>query len=184
MTVLLIIGSILIVVALLIIVIYNSLVKNRNLVEEAWSVINVMLKKRYDLIPNLVEIVKGYASHEKETFENIVHARNQAYNSKDMAGKEIAEKNLQHAMMNLFALAESYPDLKANSNFQQLQSELTTVENDMEKSRRYYNGTVRAYNIKIESFPSNMVANIFNFQKSNFFELDNPLEKQVPQIKF
>jgi len=164
--------------------IYNRLVKLRNLVQEAWSSIDVMLKKRHDLIPNLVETVKGYATHERETLENVTRARNLAVGADSVEGKEIAEKNLNQAMMNLFAVAEQYPDLKANANFQQLQAELSSIENDIEKSRRYYNGTVRENNTLVESFPSNIVANMYKFEKSKFFELDNIAEREVPNVKF
>ncbi|MCS3871242.1 LemA protein [Chryseobacterium ginsenosidimutans] len=164
--------------------IYNRLVKLRNLVQEAWSSIDVMLKKRHDLIPNLVETVKGYATHERETLENVTKARNLAIGANSVEGKEAAEKNLNQAMMNLFAVAEQYPDLKANTNFQQLQSELTSIENDIEKSRRYYNGTVRENNTLVESFPSNIIANMYKFEKSPFFELDNIAERVVPTVKF
>lgn len=164
--------------------IYNRLVKLRNLVQEAWSSIDVMLKKRHDLIPNLVETVKGYATHERETLENVTRARNLAVSADSVEGKEIAEKNLNQAMVNLFAVAEQYPDLKANANFQQLQAELSSIENDIEKSRRYYNGTVRENNTLVESFPSNIVANMYKFEKSKFFELDNIAEREVPNVKF
>ncbi len=164
--------------------IYNRLVKLRNLVQEAWSSIDVMLKKRHDLIPNLVETVKGYATHERETLENVTKARNLAVGADSVEGKEIAEKNLNQAMMNLFAVAEQYPDLKANANFQQLQAELSSIENDIEKSRRYYNGTVRENNTLVESFPSNIVANMYKFEKSRFFELDNIADREVPNVKF
>ncbi|WP_159478233.1 LemA family protein [Chryseobacterium sp. 18068] len=164
--------------------IYNRLVKLRNLVQEAWSSIDVMLKKRHDLIPNLVETVKGYATHERETLENVTKARNLAVGADSVEGKEIAEKNLNQAMMNLFAVAEQYPDLKANANFQQLQAELSSIENDIEKSRRYYNGTVRENNTLVESFPSNIVANMYKFEKSKFFELDNIADREVPNVKF
>jgi len=164
--------------------IYNRLVKLRNLVQEAWSSIDVMLKKRHDLIPNLVETVKGYATHERETLENVTRARNLAVGADSVEGKEIAEKNLNQAMVNLFAVAEQYPDLKANANFQQLQAELSSIENDIEKSRRYYNGTVRESNTLVESFPSNIVANMYKFEKSKFFELDNIAEREVPNVKF
>ncbi|MDH6250827.1 LemA protein [Chryseobacterium sp. H1D6B] len=164
--------------------IYNRLVKLRNLVQEAWSSIDVMLKKRHDLIPNLVETVKGYASHERETFESVTRARTQAVGANSVEAKEAAEKNLNQAMMNLFAVAEQYPDLKANANFQQLQAELTSIENDIEKSRRYYNGTVRENNTLVESFPSNIIANMYKFEKSPFFELDNIAEREVPSVKF
>lgn len=164
--------------------IYNRLVKLRNLVQEAWSSIDVMLKKRHDLIPNLVETVKGYATHERETLENVTKARNLAVGADSVEGKEIAEKNLNQAMMNLFAVAEQYPDLKANANFQQLQAELSSIENDIEKSRRYYNGTVRENNTLVESFPSNIIANMYKFEKFKFFELDNIADREVPNVKF
>lgn len=163
---------------------YNKLVRLKNLVQEGWSTIDVMLKKRHDLIPNLVETVKGYATHEKETLDNVVKARANALNANSVQDKEVAEKNLSQAMMNLMVVAEQYPDLKANTNFQQLQSELSNIEGDIEKSRRYYNGTVRENNTAVESFPSNIIANIFKFEKANFFELENPAERAVPQVKF
>ncbi|MFP3593258.1 LemA family protein [Chryseobacterium sp. SIMBA_038] len=164
--------------------IYNRLVKLRNLVQEAWSSIDVMLKKRHDLIPNLVETVKGYATHERETLDSVTRARAQAVGANSVESKEAAEKNLNQAMVNLLAVAEQYPDLKANTNFQQLQSELTSIENDIEKSRRYYNGTVRDNNTLVESFPSNIIANIYKFVKSPFFELENAAEREVPTVKF
>ena len=164
--------------------IYNRLVKLKTLVEEAFSSVDVMLKKRHDLIPNLIETVKGYASHESVTFEIVTRARAAAMNANTVGEKEVAEKNLSQAMMNLNAVAEQYPDLKANTNFMQLQSELTTIEGDIEKSRRYYNGTVRENNILVETFPSNFIANMFKFTKSTFFELENAAERAVPQVKF
>ena len=166
------------------IAIYNKLVKLKNLVAEAWSGIDVQLKKRYDLIPNLVETVKGYAAHEKETLENVTKARTAAQQATTVEGQQVAEKNLNTALMNLIAVAERYPDLKANTNFLELQATLQTVEGDIEKARRYYNGNVREQNTLIESFPSNIIANLFGFAKSVFFELDNPAEKQNPQVKF
>ncbi|MFV0304648.1 MAG: LemA family protein [Moheibacter sp.] len=180
----LIVSALLVVLVLYFISIYNRLIKLRTLVEEAWSSIDVMLKKRHDLIPNLVETVKGYATHEKDTLENVTRARNQARNAKTIEEKEIAEKNLGQAMLNLNAVAEQYPDLKANTNFQQLQGELSNLEGDIEKARRYYNGTVRENNILVETFPSNIVANMFKFIKQPFFELTNPSERDVPQVKF
>lgn len=164
--------------------IFNRLVKLRTLVEEAWSGISVQLKKRHDLIPNLVETVKGYATHERETFEKVTAARNQAVAANTVKGQEAAENQLNRAMMNLFAVAEQYPELKANTNFLQLQSELSTIEGDIEKSRRYYNGTVREKNIVIDSFPSNIIAGMFGFIKSEFFELDNEAERNVPKVSF
>ena len=164
--------------------IYNRLVKLKTLVAEAWSGIDVQLKKRYDLIPNLVETVKGYASHEKETFENVTKARNQAQNATSVEGKQAAENQLNKSLINLFAVAEQYPELKANENFLSLQNELSVVESDIEKSRRYYNGTTRDYNILIDSFPSNIIAGITKFTKAVFFEIDTEAERQNPQVKF
>lgn len=163
---------------------YNRLVKLRTMVEEAWSSIDVMLKKRHDLIPNLVETVKGYATHERATLDSVTRARAAAMGTNTIQEKEAAEKNLNQAMMNLNAVAEQYPDLKANSNFLQLQGELSALEGDIEKSRRYYNGTVRENNILVDTFPSNIIANLFKFTKSTFFELDNAAERIVPSIKF
>lgn len=164
--------------------IYNRLVKLKTMVEEAWSSIDVMLKKRHDLIPNLVETVKGYATHERATLDSVTRARAAAMGANTIQEKEVAEKNLSQAMMNLNAVAEQYPDLKANTNFLQLQGELSALEGDIEKSRRYYNGTVRENNILVDTFPSNILANIFKFTKSTFFELDNVAERIVPSIKF
>ncbi|OPC02441.1 hypothetical protein BAS09_12120 [Elizabethkingia ursingii] len=164
--------------------VYNKLVKFRNLFQEAWSSIDVMLKKRYDLIPNLVETVKGYATHERETLDSVTQARTMAKNAGSVQEKEAAEKNLNQAMMNLFAVAEQYPDLKANTNFQQLQNELSSLESDIEKSRRYYNGTARENNTLVESFPSNIIANMYKFEKAPFFELQNTAEREVPSVKF
>ncbi|AIL44482.1 MULTISPECIES: LemA family protein [Elizabethkingia] len=182
--------ALIVVIALVVIVllygvsVYNKLVKFRNLVQEAWSSIDVMLKKRYDLIPNLVETVKGYATHERETLDSVTQARTMAKNAGSVQEKEAAEKNLNQAMMNLFAVAEQYPDLKANTNFQQLQNELSSLESDIEKSRRYYNGTVRENNTLVESFPSNIIANMYKFEKAPFFELQNTAEREVPSVKF
>lgn len=183
MAVLIIIG-VLVLIVLYAVSIYNRLVKLKNLVQEAWSSIDVILKKRHDLIPNLVETVKGYATHEKETLENVTKARNLAAGANTVEGKEAAEKSLNQAMVNLFAVAEQYPDLKANANFQQLQAELSSIENDIEKSRRYYNGTARENNTLVESFPSNVIANMYKFEKAKFFELDNIAERAAPTVKF
>lgn len=164
--------------------IYNRLVKLSTLVDEAWSGIDVQLKKRYNLIPNLVETVKGYASHEKETFENVTKARSQAQNATTVEGQQAAENQLNKALINLYAVAEQYPELKANENFLNLQNELSVIEGDIEKSRRYYNGTTRDYNILIDSFPSNIIAGITNFKKAAFFEIDIEAERENPQVKF
>ncbi len=166
------------------VVIYNKLVRFRTLVEEAWSGINVQLKKRHDLIPNLMETVKGYATHERETFESVTRARTSAIQAQDVKTQEVAENQLSGALMRLMAISERYPELKSNQNFMQLQEQLGIIETDIEKSRRYYNGAVRQKNITIDTFPSNMVANMFSFDKSAFFELESEAEKAVPQIKF
>ena len=164
--------------------VYNKLVRFRTLVEEAWSGINVQLKKRHDLIPNLMETVKGYATHERETFESVTRARTTAIQAQDVKAQEAAENQLSGALMRLMAISERYPKLKSNQNFMQLQEQLGIIETDIEKSRRYYNGAVRQKNIAIDTFPSNMVANMFSFDKSPFFELESEAEKAVPQIKF
>ncbi|MDY2588343.1 LemA family protein [Winogradskyella aquimaris] len=164
--------------------IYNRLVKLSTLVDEAWSGIDVQLKKRYNLIPNLVETVKGYASHEKETFENVTKARSQAQNATTVDEQQAAENQLNKALINLYAVAEQYPELKANENFLNLQNELSVIEGDIEKSRRYYNGTTRDYNILIDSFPSNIVAGLTKFEKAAFFEIEMAAERENPQVKF
>ena len=184
MSILLVILAVAVLLAFYGIAIYNKLVKLKNLVAEAWSGIDVQLKKRYDLIPNLVETVKGYAAHEKETFESVTRARAAAQQATTVEGHQAAEKNLNGALMNLIAVAERYPELKANTNFLELQGALAQIEGDLEKSRRYYNGNVREQNTLIESFPSNVIANMFSFVKSAFFELDNPAEKVAPSVKF
>ena len=184
MIALIIVAALIVILALYAVSVYNRLVRLKNLVQEAWSSIDVMLKKRYDLIPNLVETVKGYASHERETLDSVTQARTMAKNAGSVQEKEAAEKNLNQAMMNLFAVAEQYPDLKANANFQQLQTELSSLESDIEKSRRYYNGTARENNTLIESFPSNIIANMYKFEKAPFFELQNVAEREVPSVKF
>lgn len=185
MRILLIVFVVLIIILLLYGVgIYNKLVRLRNLVQEGWSSIDVMLKKRHDLIPNLVETVKGYATHERETLEKVIAARTQAVSANGLQAKESAENMLTRAIGGLFAVAEQYPDLKANTNFLQLQSELSAIEGDIEKSRRYYNGTVRENNTAVESFPSNIVANMGGFLKSPFFELENPGDKELPKVSF
>ncbi len=184
MTALLVIIGIVAVVAFFLIGIYNKLVSLKNKVIEGWSSIDVMLKKRNDLTPNLVETVKGYATHERETLDSVIQARTQSANAKTVKEQQEAEIGMSKAMMNLFAVAEQYPDLKANTNFLALQQGLSAVEADIEKARRYYNGTVRDNNIAIESFPSNIVANMFRFKKWDSFELNNESERNVPSVKF
>ena len=162
---------------------YNSLVKLKNQTEEAWSSIDVQLKRRHDLIPNLVETVKGYAKHERETLENVIRARNMALNAKDIEERAEAENFLTGTLKSLFALSENYPDLKANQNFLQLQNTLNEIEDNIQNARRYYNAVVRDLNTKIETFPSNIVANMFNFKKRGYFEIPEA-EKEPVQVKF
>ena len=156
----------------LIVAVYNRFVRNRNLVKDAWSNIDVALKRRYDLIPNLVETVKGYAAHEKETLERVIQARNaaMAVPSGDINDQIKAENTLQQSLRSLFALGEAYPDLKANTNFLQLQDKLNEIEENLERSRRYYNGTVRENNTYGESFPGVLFAGMFNYTSFDFFE--------------
>jgi LemA protein len=184
MTTILLIAGIVLILVFYVISIYNRLIKLRTNVSEAWSGIDVQLKKRYDLIPNLLETVKGYASHERETFESVTKARNAAQSAQGVLDQQAAENNLSRSLMSLFAVAEQYPELKSNTNFLQMQQDLASIEQDIERSRRYYNGSVRDQNILIDSFPSNLVANNFGFQKSAFFELDNETERAVPKVNF
>src|SRR5690606_9920193 len=165
---------------------YYSLVSARQMAEEAWSGIDVRLKRRADLIPNLSETVKGYAAHEKATFEEVVELRNraQAVPAGDVAGRAQVEGMLSQALGKLFALAEAYPDLKANQNFLELQASLETIESEIQMSRRYYNGAARDLNVKVESVPSNLVASQFGFSKREYFEIDNPADRAVPAVKF
>lgn len=169
------------VIILFLISIFNRFVKNRNLVKDAWSNIDVALKRRYDLIPNLVETVKGYAGHEKTTFENVVKARNAAMSvpSDDINGQIKAENALQQTLRSIFALGEAYPDLKANSNFIELQEKLNEIEENLERSRRYYNGTVRENNTYGESFPGVLFAGMFNYRHFDFFETSEDSRENV-----
>lgn len=178
--------GILVLVALYVVMIYNGLVKSRQMAEEAWSGIDVQLKRRADLIPNLIETVKGYAAHEKGTFEEVVRLRNQAQAvpAGDVEGRAVAEGLLGQALGKLFALAEAYPDLKANQNFSELQASLETIEGEIQMSRRYYNGAARDLNVKVESFPSNLVAGQFGFAKRPYFEITDEADRAVPSVKF
>jgi len=166
---------------------YNKLVSLRNRVEEGLSGIDVQLKKRYDLIPNLVNTVKGYATHESGTFENVIKARNQAMEvniTGDANAKAAVESQLSGTLKSLFALAENYPDLKANTSFLDLQKNLADIEENLSNSRRYYNALVRDNNIAVESFPSNVVANYFSFRQAEYFEIEDSNERSVPEVKF
>lgn len=165
--------------------IYNGLVNLRNRSEEAWSDIDVQLKRRYDLIPNLVETVKGYQIHEKETLENVTKARNMAIAATTPVQKADAENILTSSLKSLFAVAENYPNLKANENFLELQTKLSEIEEEIQRARMYYNAIVRDLNNKIEMFPSNFVANMYGFKKKEYFELEVPEEeRKVPKVKF
>lgn len=177
--------GIIVILAFILIGIYNKIVKNKNLVEDAWSNIDVALKRRHDLIPNLVNTVKGYAKHEQDTLNQVIEARNAAVSvSKGNINSQIeAENQLQGALSKLFALREAYPDLKANANFMDLQNKLNHIEENLERSRRYYNGTVRENNTYGESFPAVMFASMFNFQKFDFFEAEAG-ERENIQVDF
>lgn len=176
--------AIIAVLALFIIGVYNGLVKLRNLVEEAFATMDVYLKKRYDLIPNLVETVKGYAAHEAGTLEKVIKARNMAASAVSVEDRIQGENMLTGALRNLFALSEAYPDLKANTNFMDLQAQLQRVEEDIANSRKYYNATVREYNIKTEAFPSNIIAGLFKFTRKPLYEVTDEAERRNVQVKF
>lgn len=170
------------------VVAYNSFVRLINRVEEAWADIDVQLKRRFDLIPNLIETVKGYAAHEKEVFENVTKARSMlmsAEQSGDVAGVAAGENMLSGALKSLFAVAEAYPDLKANDNFGKLQMELSDTENKIQASRRFYNANVRDYNTKREMFPGNIIASMFGFGNRELFDLaDTPAERENVKVDF
>jgi LemA protein len=172
-----------VVIALWLIATYNGLITLKNRVDEAWSDIDVQLKRRYDLIPNLVNTVKGYASHEKEVFEKVTEARSNAMNAGNAADKAQAENMLSNTLKSLFAVAEAYPDLKANQNFLELQRELTDTEDKIQASRRFYNGNVRDFNTKIQVFPTNIIAGMLNFVKREFFEAAAS-EKEPVSVQF
>lgn len=163
---------------------YNGFIKLVTKAKEAWSDIEVQLKRRYDLIPNLVSTVKGYATHEKTTFENVTKMRAMALSAQGPHDKAVAENQLAGALKSIFALAEAYPDLKANQNFLDLQQKLTATEDTIQSARRFYNGNVRELNIKIDSFPSNIIAKVFSFTKMEFFQLDNNAEKNPVAVNF
>lgn len=162
---------------------YNGLIKARNLVQEAFSGIEVFLKKRFDLIPNLVEVVKGYAKHESETLAKVMQYRAEkgTNNVDDIAN---ADQKVSQALMNVRAVAEAYPDLKADTQYQQLMADLTNMETELASSRRYYNGAVRAYNDKLMVFPTNLFASMFNFKAEKYYEIEDAAQRQAPQVKF
>ena len=167
-----------------IVAIYNGLVVLRNRTKEAWSDIDVQLKRRYNLIPNLVESVKGYAKHERELFEKVTKSRTEAISATGVKAKEKAENMLTGALKSLFAVAENYPNLRASENFQKLQDELTDTENKIEAARRFYNANVRDLNIKIERFPDKVIAGTFAFKKMDLFEIEETEVKKTPKVEF
>jgi len=164
--------------------IYNYLIRLRTMLEEAWSGIDVQLQKRYDLIPNIVKVVQGYAAHEKNLFESITRLRSKGMEATNVYDQETAEVGLSKALGSLFVVVENYPELKANQNFLELQKELSLVENDLQRARRYYNGSVRNYNILIEQFPSKIVAYAANHRQREFFDIKNETERAVPDVNF
>jgi LemA protein len=172
------------VIIVIVIAIYNKLVRLKNLVEEGWSGIDVQLKRRTNLIPNLIETVKGYMGHERDLLSKVTELRAQSMSARDVGEKGRVEGLLSRSLANVFAVAEGYPDLKASQNFSELQTQLSEIEEQIQLARRYYNGTVRNMNIQVESFPSNIVAGIFNFTKAEFFEIEDPADRAVPEVKF
>ena len=166
------------------VVIYNGFVRLVNRVKEAWADIDVQLKRRYDLIPNLVETVKGYATHEKTAFENVTKARAMALGAQGLEEKGKAENMLTGTLKSIFAIAEAYPQLKANENFLELQRELSDTENKIQAARRFYNGNVRDLNIGVETFPKNIIANMFKFSKMEFFQLEEGEAREQVKVKF
>jgi LemA protein len=163
---------------------FNSFIRLRYRVKEAWSDIEVQLKRRYDLIPNVVETVKGYVKHERGTLEKVTEARTKAMKAEGLREKAGAENMLTNTLKTLFALSENYPDLKANANFLDLQRELADTENKVQAARRFYNGQVRDLNTKVESFPPNVIARLFGFKKQGFFETEEELEKEPVKVRF
>jgi len=177
-------GGVILVIAFWLIITFNGLVVLRTRSKEAWADIDVQLKRRYDLIPNLVETVKGYASHERELFEKVTKARATAMGAGSMQEKAQAENMLSSTLKSLFAVAENYPELKASQNFLELQRELTDTEDKIQAARRFYNGNVRDLNIKIEVFPSNMIAGALGFKKMEFFELEEAAAREPVKVSF
>ena len=184
MWIFLIIAAVIVIGAIWLIAIYNGLIKLKNQVDEGWSDIDVQLKRRHDLIPNLVQTVKGYAKHEKTLFENVTKARTAAMEAKAPADMAKSENMLTGALKSLFAVAENYPDLKANQNFLKLQDELSDTENKIQAARRFYNGVVRDFNIKIQVFPNNIVAGTLGFKKRDFYEVEDAKERENVKVDF
>jgi LemA protein len=164
--------------------IYNRLVRLKNLAREGWSGIDVQLKRRADLIPNLVEAVKGYMTHERDLLSRVTELRSRSLQANQVSEKSRLEDEISRSLANILAVAEGYPDLKANTNFLDLQARLAQVEEELQMSRRYYNGAARELNIRIESFPSNLIADVFRFTPMEYFEVANAGERAVPKVKF
>ena len=175
--------AVIVLAALWAVSVYNGLVRRKNFVQEGWSGIDVQLKRRADLIPNLVEKVKGYASHERGTFDELTKLRSQT-GTQDVAQRAQTEAAITAAIGKVMAVAEAYPDLKASANFQQLQGDLNNIEDQLQLARRYYNGTVRDYNVAIQQFPSSVVAGFGGFTAQPFFQIDNAADRDVPKVSF
>ncbi|MFQ5744464.1 MAG: LemA family protein [Acidobacteriota bacterium] len=176
--------SLVVAVGVFLIAAYNRLVKLRVRTEDGWSSIDVQLKRRYNLIPNLVETVKGYAKHERETLDAVIKARQAGINASSVSEQAQAENMITGALRQLFALSEAYPDLKANQNFARLQEELAATENKIAFSRQHYNDTVSRYNGTLQSFPTNLIGGFFDFASRDFFEIEDPGQRQVPEVSF
>ena len=171
------------VIIIWIIIIYNLFIRDKNLIKEAWSGIDVQLKRRHNLIPNLVTSVKGYSKHERDLFEEITEKRAKSTKVENVKEKAALEADLSGMIKNLFVVVEEYPDLKASQNFLDLQNQLVEIEDQLQYSRRYYNGRVRNYNIRVESFPSNIIAGIFDFKQEEFFEITLATERKTPEVQ-
>jgi len=184
MTGLIVLLGLALVVGFFLVVIYNRLVRLRVRTQDAWSGIDVQLKRRYDLIPNLVETVKGYAKHERETLDAVIKARQAGIDAKSVPQQAQAENMITGALRQMFALSEAYPDLKANDNFARLQEELSSTENKIAFSRQHYNDTVSRYNANLETFPNNIVGGSFGFLRRDFFEMEDASQREAPQVSF
>ncbi len=177
-------ATFLLVLSIVVIGIYNTFIKRRNLLREAWSGIEVQLKRRHDLIPNLLNTVKGYMQHERKLLEGIAEMRARSINAGTVREKAETERGISAMLSSLFAIAEAYPELKANQNFLDLQSNLSNTEDQIQLARRYFNGTVRDFNTLVESFPFSIIASLFGFKSYDFFELQDQSERQAPKIEF
>ena len=178
------IAALVVAAPLYVVLAYNRLVRARNMLQEGWSGIDVQLRRRADLVPNLIETVKGYAGHEHSIFEDLADKRAQSFAANTVTGQAAAEQAMQGALGRLFAVAEAYPELKADANFRQLQSELEQIEDQLQLARRYYNGVAREMNLRVQSFPSNLVAARFGFAPASYFELGDDAARAVPKVAF